>query len=228
MQTVDLEDPFIPEFMMMVFKRNSTYYIETAKMIQKDHEFIPGPMMPASDEFMKELSNSLSEEADTFSMNLLDHRILYVKSQGQRRTIIWSVKKDRPFLYFAEKIGLEDGHYPVPNLIFKLEGSELDVFAVIDNVITEKTILYRAPFGNIDDNGSVCMGNVKKGKRMDDINKTMEHWEKLFFNSTFTHTSTDKVVNGNLVTAMKDCQLHGVFYPELLIATKRTFKSICR
>ncbi|KKL72317.1 hypothetical protein LCGC14_2086130, partial [marine sediment metagenome] len=64
-------------------------------------------------------------------------------------------------LYFDTKTGIPSGKYPLPKLIFKLEGNALKVFALNrKDSITDGTPLYHAPLLNIGRQGNVCMGNA--------------------------------------------------------------------
>jgi len=70
---------------------------------------------------------------------------------------------------------------PVPGLVFSIHNHSLSVCAVQGRERpTASTPLYRAPFANTYDTGTVCMGDVQLRTETDQI-------EKQFFDSVFTH-----------------------------------------
>lgn len=70
----------------------------------------------------------------------------------------------------------------VPPLLWLANKQNLVIFALAsDRRPTEKTMLYHAPFFNVYDNGSVCMGTVDVNiKNSASIEEFTEAWEKYF------------------------------------------------
>jgi len=80
-----------------------------------------------------------------------------------------------------DKLPTHNWIVPVPGLVFTIHNRSLSVCAVQGRERPKlSTPLYRAPFANTYDTGTVCMGDVQLGMDTDEI-------EKQFFDSVFTH-----------------------------------------
>lgn len=95
----------------------------------------------------------------------------------------------------------------IPRLIFKATKNQLSVYALKETRRpTAKTKLYYAPFFNVYESGSVCMGTVGiKVAKAESLEEFIQLWETLFFNSYFSHLLDDyNPVKENIVSLWKD------------------------
>ncbi|HEA21757.1 MAG TPA: hypothetical protein ENH87_12685 [Pricia antarctica] len=131
-------------------------------------------------------------------------------------------------LYFDTKTGIPSGKYPLPKLIFKLEGNALKVFALNrKDSITDGTPLYHAPLLNIGRQGNVCMGNASMDyDGFDYYEDVMGFVEQQFFRSVFTETHHTRLVDGNIVNVMKQNFGKPSFNDRVLIVNKMTLNEL--
>jgi PRTRC genetic system protein B len=132
---------------------------------------------------------------------LLSDNILFSRS-GKNGYAVWFTKAKIVDLFFVKELGILDGKYAVPPLLWKADSDELTVFALADNKRPGyKTPLFYAPFFNVHDRGNVCMGNVEIDIEDDaSLEDFITAWQTYFFTSKFSHLLGNKSpVVGNIV-----------------------------
>jgi PRTRC genetic system protein B len=117
-------------------------------------------------------------------------------------------------------------------LLWYATKQELTLFALAANRRPcEGTPLYHAPFFNVNQNGTVCMGtvdvNIKKSSSLEEF---IAAWENYFFNSYFSHLMHNhNPVNGNCVSLWKNLIETGKPFPKAMLKkNSRTLKNIVR
>ena len=113
----------------------------------------------------------------------------------QRSITWWAPPAIRPMFYETEQnkeVALLSGkRYPQPGLVLRAEANGLDIRAVAGNARpTPETRLYRAPYWNVSDNGSVCLGSTRVPTEVAVV--LLPRWESAFFESEFTHPNAAK------------------------------------
>ena len=127
-------------------------------------------------------------------------------------------------LFFERHLGIPTSKYRIPFLLWIYKGRNLKVFALKSKPKIDSE-LYQAPFMNISDSGSVCMGNVKYGNEENYFDDLMQDITDKFFNSLFTHTNTDRLLKMNYLTYLKEyANKQGYNFSELLVETKYKLK----
>ena len=92
----------------------------------------------------------------------------------------WWNKAASRNLFFTKATGIKSGCYPVPALLFLVRDKTLHVWALNKNKRpVPNTKVYHAPFNNIYDGGSCCMGNVSLPEAISP--ETIRQWEECFF-----------------------------------------------
>lgn len=114
-------------------------------------------------------------------------------------SLIWTTEKCQKELLFQND-NISSGLYPIPRLLWKYHKKNLYVYAIKSD---KDNSLYQAPFLNTYSDGSICLGSVKIKSDYMDLNKVMRNVENSFFNSYFTHTNTDNLIKGNIVSFYK-------------------------
>lgn len=79
---------------------------------------------------------------------------------------------------------------PYPNLFFLIEvkkgrATRKLCFSVKDDVPTDSSLLYLYPYGNVDNNGSICMGNCQT--KLDDFKMSYNFVETFFLGRDAGH-----------------------------------------
>ena len=123
---------------------------------------------------------------------------------------------------------LSGQHFPQPPLLMISRRNRLDVFALKDNERPQlDTQLMRAPYYNVFNNDSVCLGTAYRP-----FDGTITHlleWEASFYGSHFTHLAdattrwaTDKTHKELWETASRT----GTFDTAWLLPTTKTLQSV--
>lgn len=158
--------------------------------------------------------------------NLIPNNVLNFKTDEPY--IVWTSEKKKKKLLFSDGLPMQSAVYPIPKLLWKYNKGTLQVFALSDSQnIKETNPLYQAPFLNVSNQGDVCLGNIEINETTS-LNKLIKHIEYAFFNSYFTHTNTDTLINGNITDMYinQRNQRTNAFDDKLLIKTNNKIKTI--
>jgi PRTRC genetic system protein B len=108
--------------------------------------------------------------------------------------IVWQIPPQRRPVFFrsAGKLGTAHATVPHPHLVFAVSRDHWYVAAVrFDSANPGKSALFHSPYFNCYSDGSVCIGNVPRPKRLEP--STLGDFERAFFNSYFTHSNNQNV-----------------------------------
>lgn len=160
--------------------------------------------------------------------NILSENILHINPN--KGSVIWHTKCQNIKLFFSETLGISNGMAQVPSLLWSANKQNLVIFALAsDRRPTEKTVLYHAPFFNVYNSGTVCMGTVDVNiKNSASIEEFTEAWENYFFNSYFSHlTNGHNPIKGNLVNLWNELiNTRNPFPKKSLKKTNKTLKHL--
>lgn len=177
---------------IIVYKSKSNYYCES-------HRILPnggvGPGQPLQNKTIARIAKSFTEkkiqdaEKDKFQrcFGPIPNNLLYIDQGDFKERFVWFRMGGSMKLYF----NIRESKYPkqlsvmIPKLIFLTKGS-LHIFAIKDMNPDLNTILYEAPFPNINDNGGVCLGNVQPRITKSSFEDYIRIYENSFFASEFT------------------------------------------
>lgn len=127
------------------------------------------------------------EESFLTPEGLLPQSILYLNS-GKNACAIWHSPAQSVKLLFENDLTIPSGIANIPPLVWKADKANLQVFAAKDKTLIMETLLYHAPFFNLNKEGRVCMGNVNVKIPKDcSLENFIALWQEYFFNSYFTH-----------------------------------------
>jgi PRTRC genetic system protein B len=137
--------------------------------------------------------------------SVLPANLLFLRS-GNNGCAIWHTPSQFRNLLFVDELGLTNGRYPVPSLIWKASRDSVSVFAIKEkDKPAISTELFEAPYFNIYDAGNVCMGTVDVD--IDDnagLEAFIKQWEDYFFNSRFSHLLANRSpVKSNIIQLYK-------------------------
>lgn len=228
-----MENNFVPEVCLMIYKQtkeyeSSNFYLETRKIrkTKLGYRILEGK--PLDKKLHSKLSNYFkkSKEDNIYCKGLLPKELLYLGENNSEPHIVW-YRKGAASLIFKKDLNVKNGIYNLPTLIFMLKGKTLSVFAIKSKSINEKSDLYKAPFHNIYDNGSVCMGSAIINES-NELKTIIKNYESAFFNSKFSHYQSEgSPIKGNLNTYFNkivDKQIP--FDNSLLIKTNKKLKNL--
>lgn len=152
---------------------------------------------PATEDGIRKLKESFDGRTET---HFLPENVL--ASSGEK--LVYYLKPQKHVHFFSERAG-EDLHavdgaqVPCPGLIFRVNrsrrGGNLSVWAFRQQGRPDpSTILYHAPFFNVNKRGRVCHGSMDNpGSHKP---STAEQWTQSFFQSVFTHGAGFRFLKG--------------------------------
>lgn len=225
-------DLYSPKKAIVIYaKSDDSFYVEGYDF---DRLGQPINAHPFSVSESQELADAL-DCSEELRENYLSENGLFpekVLSINQRKGgfAIWYTPATKTILFFKAELGVSDGIACIPPLLWKADRESLSVWAIKgDGRPKETTPIFHAPFMNVYNNGSVCLGNVNAEiPNHCSIAKFIELWESYFFNSSFSHTMVDYArKKGKLVDLWKSLLESGEPFPEeLLKPMKITIKDI--
>jgi len=118
-------------------------------------------------------------------------------------------------LYPKRSLGRRGGKAPMPGVVFVASRYRWYVYGFKGNERpAPDTLLFQAPFYNVDQSGQICAGNVEIPKST--TAERIAAWNDAFFRSYFAHANYDGVVNykGDVTALWRDL-LDGQFGAEL-------------
>jgi PRTRC genetic system protein B len=149
-------------------------------------------IMPGTPLNQQALMQTLGSLADRYAIST-DLLPEYVLSYSPLHLIWWMpAGKRRVFLKTAAD-GAQSEIVPHPALLFAIVQGSWYVFAMKGNARpTKATALFHAPFFNMYDDGSVCVGTAKAPQST--LLAETGEWERAFFDSVFTHVNEHRKV----------------------------------
>ena len=82
--------------------------------------------------------------------------------------------------------------FPQPPLVWKVAHGELKIRALLESTRPKvETTLAVAPFWNLSDDGSVCLGSMRCPESASVV--SIEAWECGFYESAFTHANVGRL-----------------------------------
>lgn len=138
-------------------------------------------------------------------VGILPSHILHI-NPSEKASVIWLTKAMQRPLFFTENLEITNGTAQVPAMLWYADKRNLRVFALATNQRhKEETSLYYAPFFNVYENGSVCMGTVDvQIQNLSSLEEFISGWEAYFFNSYVSHLMNGfNPVKGNCVNIWK-------------------------
>ncbi len=178
----------------------------------------------------KSLTIHQKKEKDFLKPNgVISETVLFI-DMADNAKVIWFTRGQKRPLLFTDSLSIPNGSAEIPPLVWCANKQGMKIFALdSDDRPNEETPLFYAPFFNVYENGSVCMGtvdvNIKKSASLEDF---ITQWENYFFNSYFSHLmNSHNPIKGNCVGLWKDLIQHQKPFPmEILINSNLTLKNL--
>ncbi|RKN83554.1 hypothetical protein [Ulvibacterium marinum] len=223
------DEHFLPKFAIIGYSQDQGYY--TQGHYFSYHNIVGEKLtagMPLTKDTARNVFSCLEGDLIKFRFKgMLPKNLIHFDFKGSLQ-LVWYVHPKQHTMYFDTNTGIVSGKYPLPKLLFKLEGNTLRVFALLrKDSLNESTPIYNAPLLNVDGHGKVCMGSASMEydgfEYYEDI---MGFVEQQFFRSVFTATHHNRIAKGNIVAIMKSHLDKPFFDDGLLIANKLTIKDL--
>jgi len=148
-----------------------------------------GPAQPLTMNFIDSLLLSLRRNSDA---EVLPENIL---AKGDRSIVWWTPRRERQ-MYYRSSQGecdhLDGKVFPQPPLVWRVCRGSLAVRALVENKRpTAKTALAFAPFWNLSNDGTVCLGSMRHPESTSVA--SIDKWEQGFYESAFTHGNVARI-----------------------------------
>jgi PRTRC genetic system protein B len=175
-------------------EKERDYYLETRK-IEDDGSF--GAGKPLLMNTLKEIFQSISiSAADRLQFKgMIPKNVLLVRNDPGDSIVCWISKPQKVKLNFTEKVGLKTGLFSVPAMLWLVKNNQLSVFALKKTSFTKTTKLYRIPFPNVGDSGSVCWGSGQWPQETKYYERFMKEMMIGFWESKFSHVMRKEMLD---------------------------------
>jgi len=157
--------------------------------------------METAKRIFKTLNKDNSIEDSFYFEDLIPQSV--IDFSKEEKYIVWHTPAQKRNLYFVDSLSIESAQYYLPDLIWKLQGDKLNIWAIKGKPTSKTNKLYIAPMLNINSQGDVCMGNIKFSTTKKNYEAIIQHVENGFFNSYFTHTNFNDLIKGNITEIYK-------------------------
>jgi len=163
-----------------------------------------GAGMPVTYEFLREIAENYAGKNTTTPSGIIPAGLLYADTRRGCEKYVWWNPPRRRTMYFVQSLGVPDGEYHVPGVIYEAGEGNLNIYAFTDETPAPGTKLYHGPFFNTTA-GSVCLGSSSiERPSSPSYTQIMDYWEDRFWRTTFTHLgSGGNPTKNNLVLVTK-------------------------
>ena len=215
-------------------ERNKDTYVEYFDMDKNGNPINAHPLTEReAKELIKALTtNTQKKKSQDFlkPKGILPTHILQINPNAENGSAIWYTKSMKRQLYFTENLEISNGTAEIPAMLWLATQRRLKIFSLPNNRRpTEKTPLFYAPFFNVYENGTVCMGTVDVDiKNSSSLEEFTKKWEDYFFNSYFSHLMNEhNPIKGNCVNLWKSLVDKDEIFPKnVLKKTNKILKNL--
>jgi PRTRC genetic system protein B len=224
------EKSFEPSLGIIVYKKDSDFYLQAHEIGKNGDKYSWGEGKPLKKEQLQELAQSISKQnlASMELSGLLPENILYYQPAISGNRIVWWIAPSERYIHFSSHLKIKSGKCRLPALLLAAHDRKMYVFALKGSKKpTIKTEIFNAPFYNLYDNGDVCLGTTSETRKKNYLHEEMDRWERRFFGSRFTdaHGDDDRLNKGWTMKKLYGDILSGKKFPEASLLAAR-FKTI--
>lgn len=183
-----------PQLAIVVYKSNQSndnFYLESHQINENGALLEGKPLLQETIQQMVDLFFDERKNTATIKGMIPENLLSFDLLPGGNYKMIWYRPAEIRVIHFANSLKLNTEKVWVPATLYVSNKNSLDVYALKANTRPkETTLLFRAPYHNVGDDGDVCLGsaNVAKPKVLTYAN-LIKYWEDLFWLSEFTHAN---------------------------------------
>lgn len=215
---------FKPQLRVNVYHNNDgKYYLESEAAVVTGGKVVFKSAVPFEAKHLKSLAEAVTKKVkeETFP-GVFPEDLLYM----DKHIIAIYQPEQWMKLNFKDSLKIESKEYHVPGLIFVLNNHSLSVHAYLDKGRpNDDTKLFKAPFYNMYESGTICMGNndTRQLSKIGNIHDAIKAAISMFFQSEFSH-----YIDGERLKKMTLEELYrkriGVIKKEAYIYENKTLK----
>lgn len=189
---------------------NKDYYLEKRDITNG----VMGAGKPLTENMVSVLVKNVTAanpQLDKSLYGAVPENVLYCDTRMEKDKLVWYHGPEERFVYFIKSLNIPNGKMKVPGLLYVVQDNSLSLYAFKGK--KPKEVLYRAPFMNTTEH--VCLGSAKVQKPTErTFSNVIAYWEKMFWQSEFSHLSGQNPINGNLALLTKRLIETGEPFPE--------------
>jgi PRTRC genetic system protein B len=175
---------------LLIYQEGRRSFITRHEVVaQKQGPPVLGVAQPLTTAFVSHLAESLGGSA---AAEVLPESIL---AKSDRMIAWWTPRRRRRMFYEnaeGKMLNLSGRVFPQPPLVWKVIHGSLSIRALAENKRPNaESKLAVAPFWNLSDDGSVCLGSMRCPESTSV--GSIEGWEKGFYESAFTHANVGRL-----------------------------------
>lgn len=226
-----------PHSMLVLYLKNDSPADNYARNISAEDVYfefadicdgVPGAFAPLSAHSASKFSKCFTAAASEEIGGFIPENMLYCATVGITTSVIWyTAPEKKRIMYNIGSEEFKESTFVLPWLVWYYSGGCLRLFAAKEKP-APTTKLFRAPFSNISDKGSVCLGSgtIVLDRNITTYKMLMDLMEAAFFGTFFTH-QTSNAVKGNLLSLHKKLNGTDTPFPEnVLIRYGKTIHSL--
>lgn len=220
-----LSEVYQPFAAIIAYKTDAEKYSENAYYLEKRNirNGKMGAGKPLTQKMLATLIHSVqtsTEQLDLGIYGAMPNNILYCDTRIDHDHLVWYHEPEERYVYFSKTLNIPNGKMKVPGLLYVVKSNTLSMYAFKGKKPTGT--LYFAPFMNT--NVNVCLGSAKVEKPDErTFANVIAYWEKMFWQSEFSHLSGNNPIKGNLAVLTKQLIKTGDTFPtDVLIEIKGT------
>lgn len=212
-------------------KKVNDFYVEAYDVNGSGKLIDPHPLSLAESQELAENLLTTERLTDRYLQpkGLLPQHILHTHT-GQNGFALWYTPPMRRQMLFISSLGLNEGSYALPGLIWKADRNHISIFAIKQTSRpTLSSQLYHAPFFNVYESGNVCMGTVNIDiDQYSCLETFISQWETYFFRSKFSHVvEGSSPIKGNIIQVYKSLLNNNKKFPVACLQKHRcTLKNL--
>lgn len=207
-------------------ENESMFFLE-ARTINMEGKM--GEGRPVTVEFMNELVKGYSERHSHTPYGRIPPQLLFCDTRKGSERYVWYNVPGKRMMFFKESLKIENAEYNLPGVIYEAGEHGMRIYAYKDDIPTENTELYAAPFFNVT-GANVCLGSAHIEKPADlTYHRLLDYWEKKFWLTEFSHLGGQgNPTRSNLVLVTKAAQSEPFDLEELKPLNKMKLKDLLK
>ena len=225
------ESKYKPEQAIIVYRQSNNsnnYYLESHDIMEDKKGLLLGEGKPLKKESIQQMAEALADSTcNTLSSKyILPENLIYINQKPGFNTLAWIVPESKKSLFFVKELNIPSGMASCPTLLFLVKGKKLFIYALGSSKRDLAVKVFKAPFHNIYEDGSVCLGNAETENNIQSFEDAVAYWQKMFFQSEFSSELNQKQIEGNINLLWKELVETGKAFPKKVLLPHPHYKTI--
>lgn len=225
------ESKYAPEQAIIIYRQrnhSNHYYLESHDILESGNALLLGEGKPLKKESIKEMAKALADDINEAlsSKYLLPENLIYINQKPGFNILAWILPESKKSLFFIRELNIPSGLASCPALLFIVKNKQLFVYALESSKRSLTVKVFKAPFHNIYENGSVCLGNAETDNNIQSFEEAIIYWQKMFFQSEFSSELSQKQVKGNINLLWKELIETKKAFPKQMLIPHPHYKNI--